>query len=464
MKNQIYDLAVLGCGPAGEKAALAGRKLGKSVALIEPQFIGGLCANTGTVPTKSFREAIVQLTNFRERFMEFGVLDKPTMADLKLRVEWVRGKKVEAIGKRLVRRGVDILPGWGRFHNANQLGIYDDEEKLLKTVEAGQIIISTGTVPFLRPAVEFDQQHIFHTDNVLAISHIPDTLVVVGGGIVGTELASMFSVIGTQVILIDRRETFLPFLNPSIHSKLKNRFTERRMKFTFGDEVTSATVGISGEVEIALASGGVLFAEMALFCEYRQVATEKLNLAKVGIEVNQRGLIVVDNDYRTSVANIFAAGDVIGSPALASTSFEQGRIAGNIACGNQVSWSAQNYPVGIYTIPEISYIGASEQELQKQGIRYVKGTSLYRESARGAILGTLDGVAEMLVAVDSGKVLGVHILGDQASELVHVAQAVMHFGGTYEYFIETVFNYPTLAEMLKYAAISVRDLMPANSL
>ncbi len=204
---------------------------------------------------------------------------------------------------------------------------------------------------------------------------------------------------------------------------------------------------------------------MVLFCEYRRVASEKLNLDGIGIAVNKRGVIQVDGDYRTSSDNIFAAGDVIGSPALASTSFEQGRIAGNIACGNRASWLMESHPVGIYTIPEISYIGATELDLQEQGIQYVKGTSLYRESARGAILGTLEGVAEMLVDVESGKLLGVHILGDQASELVHVAQTVMHFGGTYKYFIESVFNYPTLAEMLKYAAIAVRDRMPAaNSL
>jgi NAD(P) transhydrogenase len=459
MQSKLYDLVVLGCGPAGEKAALAGKKLGKSVALIEPQFVGGLCAHTGTVPTKSFREAVVQLTNFRERFMEFGVLDRPKMADLKLRVEWVRGKKVEAIGKRLFRRGVDILPGWGRFHTTNEIGVYNDDDKLLQVVEARNVIITTGTVPYLRPDVDFDQKRIFYTDNVLAIPEVPQTLTVVGGGIIGTELASIFTVIGTQVTLIDRRETFMPFLNKSIHSKLLDHFAERRMKFIFEDEVKSAAVNAEGLVETRLVSGDSVSSEMALFCEFRTVATEKLNLTEVGVNVNQRGVIEVDNEYRTSVECIFAAGDVVGSPALASTSFEQGRIAGNIACGNQVGWSPANFPVGIYTIPEVSYIGATEQELKQNDISYVKGTSLYRESARGAILGTLDGMAEMLVAPESGKVLGVHIIGDQASELVHVAQAVMLLGGTYEYFIESVFNYPTLAEMLKYAAISARDLM-----
>jgi NAD(P) transhydrogenase len=399
---------------------------------------------------------VLQLTNYRERFMGFRQMAPPTFEDLKIRVDWVRDRKVEVIRNRLIKRRVDIYPGWGRFLAPGKLGVFDDDGEQLYHLEGDYFLLAVGTVPFLRPGVPFDGRHFFYTDNVLSMGKVPRTLTVVGGGIIGSELASIFAALGTRVHLVDRRETFLPFLDRDIHKHLEEEFLKRRLKFHFQRQVEAARV-VGDEAEVTLDDGTVLRTEKALFCEFRQTAVDSLNLRAVGVETTSRGLIKVDEKFFTSAPGILAAGDVIGSPGLASTSFEQGRAAALNAFHGAPFHLAETYPVGIYTIPEISYIGPPERELRQQGIPYVKGLALYRESARGAIMGAMDGVVKLLVHRDTRKVLAAHIVGDSSTELVHVAQAVIQHGGTVDYFVESVFNFPTLAETLKYAAISAKN-------
>jgi len=454
MKQHTYDLVVLGSGPAGEKAALSARKRGMQVAIVEPQFIGGLCTHTGTLPSKAFREAVLQLTHYRERFMNLGSAHPVTMNDLKTRVDWVREKKVSVIHKRLQKRKVDIIGGWGRFIDDHHVGVYNDGGDHLHTLQAKQFVIATGTTPFKRPSVQFDGRKIFYTDNLLAMQEIPESLTVIGAGIIGSELASIFAMLGTRVTIVDSRSGILTFLDNDIHRNLLDHLGQRNVSLELNEEVESADVNATGIVEIHLKSGKTLRSDTALFCEYRLVQTGTLNLDVLSVDRDQRGLIKVDREYRTTQPHIFAAGDVIGHPALASTSFEQGRAAGINAAGEESFKLSANYPVGIYTVPEISYIGPTERELRERGVPIVVGGALYGETARGAILGAMDGFLKLIVHRETKQILAVHVIGDQASELVHLGQAVIQLKGTVLYFLENVFNFPTLAETYKYAAIS----------
>ena len=449
-----YDILIIGCGPAGQKAAFASAKHGKRVAMVEPRFIGGICTNTGTVPSKTFREAAIHLTNYRLRFMESEYRKPPTMKELVQRVQWVISRETQVIEEQLRSNRVEILPGTARFENESTVVITPKNGEAEYTVKADKFIICSGTQPFLRPDVHFDERKIFYTDNALSMPKLPRSLTIVGGGIIGCEYASIFSILNVKVNLIEKREEILSLIDRDMRAHLVSQLDARKVNFLLGDEVESCAVDAQDKVETKLSSGKVVRSEMALFCTFRNVATDKLRLAEVGVEVNQRGIITVDQNYQTTNPNIYAAGDVVGHPSLASTSFEQGRIAGSHAAGDTPHPMSNAVPIGIYTIPEISYAGPTEKELTDAKIPYQVGKAYYKHTSRGTIMGALDGVLKIMFHQHSLKLLSVHVIGENATELVHVGQAVLELGGTVEYFIDKVFNYPTLAEAYKYAALN----------
>ena len=450
-----YDLLVLGSGPAGQKAAIAGAKMGKRVGIIEPRFIGGICTHRGTVPSKTIREAAIQLTDYHLRYMDnFAYKPPPSMEQLMKRVQWVINTETDVIRYQLEHNHIKIIPGFAKYRDSHHVDVFNDEENLIETISCQFSVICTGTEPFLLPGVPFDEKKVFYTDNVFKMPKIPRTLSIVGGGIIGCEYASIFSILGVKVNLIEAREDILALTDREIRATLVQQLDLRKVNFCMNECVTSLTKSKTGDVEVHLNSGKVLKTEMALFCTYRVVNTEKLDLDKVDVELSKRGVITVDKDFRTSNKAIFAAGDVVGSPALASTSFEQGRIAATRAFNKKCKPLSKKLPIGIYTIPEISFVGPTEGELTKAKIPYVVGKSKYKETSRGAIIGALDGFIKLIFHQQTHEVLAVHCVGESASELVHIGQAVIELGGKVDYFTEQVFNYPTLAEIYKYAAFS----------
>ena len=453
-QNAKYDLVTLGSGPAGQKAALAAAKLGKRVAIIEPRFLGGICTHAGTIPSKTFREAALHLTNYRLRFMDAGFKKKPSMEELVQRVSWVIGKEIAVLENQLKGNRIEIVPGYGKFVDDHHIEVSNHQGELVSTVETQFTVISSGTQPFLRPDVAFDGERIFYTDNALTMKKLPRSITIVGGGIIGCEYASIYSILGVKVNVIEKRPEILSLVDRDMRANLVTQLDSRKVNFFLGDDVESCAVNGEGHVEVRLSSGKLVRSEMALFCTFRKVCTDILALDKVGVEMSDRGVIKVDQDFRTSNPGIFAAGDVIGHPSLASTSFEQGRIAGTRAFGAPCQPMSKDLPIGIYTIPEISYVGPTEEELTKAKVPYQVGKAYYKDTSKGNIMGALDGVVKIMFHQESLKLLAVHVIGESASELVHVGQAVMEHGGSVEYFVENVFNFPTLAEAYKIAALS----------
>ena len=454
MVENKYDCLILGCGPAGQKAALAVSKMGKKAAIIEPRFLGGICTNTGTVPSKTFREAAIHLTNHRLRYMDRAFVQKPSMESLVNRVEWVINKETEVIERNLKSNRIDIISGYGRFVDTHTVEVTDKSGTVLGTYKAEKVIVCSGTQPFLPPDVPFDEQKIFYTDNVLKMKKLPRSLTIVGGGIIGMEFCSIFSILGVKVNLVEKCSEILSLIDRDIRANLISQLDGRKTVFHLNDTVMTCKVDEQGHVSMVLESGKVVRSESALYCNFRTVNSEALGLDKVGVKITPRGIIEVNGLYQTTNPDIFAAGDVVGHPQLASTSFEQGRIAGTNAFGGICMPMSTNFPIGIYTVPEISYAGPTEAELTEKKIPYGVGKAYYKDTARGNIMGALDGVVKILFHQDTKKVLAVHVIGENATELVHVGQAVLELGGTIDYFINNVFNYPTLAETYKYAALA----------
>lgn len=448
-----YDLLVLGCGPAGQKAALSAAKLGKKVAIIEPLFLGGICTHVGTVPSKTFREAAIHSTNYRLRFMDTESCAPPTMADLKKRVTWVIAQEVATIRKSLQNNKISVIAGHGRLITPNKVRVFDDDNDNIGEYEGENIVIATGTRPHIREDIEHTPGKVYFTDNILNMTTLPRSITIIGGGIIGCEYASIFSILGVKVNLVEKRSEVLSLIDREMRANLITQLDQRKVLFHFSDEVDSLKVE-NNRVVIHLGSGKIVRSEAALFCTFRVVNTEQLNLAEIGVEVTDRGTIKVDQDQRTSVPNIFAAGDVVGHPALASTSFEQGRIAGTRAFGAECQPMSPHIPIGIYTIPEISFAGPTEEQLTKEKIPYQVGIAYYKDTAKGAIIGALDGVLKLMFHQETKQLLAIHVSGENATELVHIGQAVLEHSGSVEYFVEKVFNYPTMAEAYKLAAMS----------
>jgi NAD(P) transhydrogenase len=453
---QTYDLLVIGSGPAGQRAAIQGAKSGKKVGLIERrEVVGGVCINTGTIPSKTIREAVLHLSGYYYQNVygvNYRVKEKITMADLAFRVTHVIKTEVDVIQAQLSRNNIEMVNGIARFEDPNTVGV--EGVRGLQTYRAEAIIIATGTKPANSSKVPLNGRNIIDSDQILKMPEIPKTFIVVGGGVVGVEYACMFATLGVRVILVERRPRLLEFADAEMVEALSYSLRDHRVTMRLNEEVESVEELPDGSVVANLESKKKLSGDALLYAVGRQGNVDELNLAAAGVEADPRGRILVDKDYRTKQPHIFAVGDVIGFPSLASVSMEQGRIAAARAFGKNINSNPASYPYGIYTIPEISFIGKTEEQLTDEDVPYEVGVSYYREIARGQIRGDTTGRLKIIVHRETKQVLGVHIIGEGASELLHIGQAVMIFGGTVDYFVDTVFNYPTLAECYKAAAFN----------
>jgi NAD(P) transhydrogenase len=456
-----YDVLVLGSGPGGQKAAIAAAKLDRRVAVIERRhMIGGVCINTGTIPSKTLREAVLYLTGLSQREMygqSYRVKDDITIADLTARTQHVVGREVDVIRNQLARNRVRLIAGTARFLDAHTL-LVDDGTGHEARVTADKVIIAVGTRPARPDTVEFDDQTIIDSDGILSMEQVPHSLVVVGAGVIGIEYASMFAALGAKVTVVERRERMLEFCDLEIVESLKYHLRDLAVTFRFGEAVASVQRHPKGAIAI-LESGKRIPADTVMYSAGRQGTADMLDLEKAGLAADDRGRITVNERYQTEVPHIYAVGDVIGFPALASTSMEQGRLAAHHACDEPASHTNALQPIGIYTIPEISFVGRTEDELTGSSTPFEVGVSRYRELARGQIIGDSYGMLKLLVSPEDRTLLGVHVFGTGATEIVHIGQTVMGCGGTVDYLVDTVFNYPTLAESYKVAALDAMNKM-----
>ncbi|XVQ08129.1 Si-specific NAD(P)(+) transhydrogenase [Spirillospora sp. CA-255316] len=458
-----FDLLVLGSGPGGQRAAIAAAKLGRRVAVVDRRnMMGGVCINTGTIPSKTLREAVLYLTGLNQRELygqSYRVKEEITVADLGMRTQHVIGREVDVIRSQLARNRVTVLPGTGRFLAPDAVGIgngqdHDREQK----VTADRIVIATGTRPARPDTVEFDDRTVIDSDGIINMDRIPETMVVVGAGVIGIEYASMFAALGTKVTVVERRERMLEFCDLEIVEALKYHLRDLAVTFRFRETVASVERMPQGALTV-LESGKRIPADTVMYSAGRQGMTADLGLEAAGLAADHRGRIKVDEHYRTEVPHIYAVGDVIGFPSLAATSMEQGRLAAHHACGEPVHGMHELQPIGIYTIPEISFVGRTEDELTEAKVPFEVGVSRYRELARGQIIGDSYGMLKLLVSPEDRRLLGVHVFGTGATELVHIGQTVMGCGGTVDYLVNAVFNYPTLAESYKVAALDAMNKM-----
>ena len=458
-KRYDYDIVIIGSGPAGHRAAIQSAKLGKRVAVIEKKTVlGGVSVNTGTIPSKTLREAVLHLSGFRQRSIygaSYQVKQHITMEDLLLRASHVIRHEIEISKHQLQRNGVELFAGVATIVDPNTIHIKFIDKHGEDEITAQVILIAVGTTVAKPDHISFDGETIFTSDGLLKLEKLPKTLTVVGGGVIGCEYAGMFATLGVRVTIVEMRDRLLEFIDHEIVDALVYHMRQHRVTLRLGEKVKSidyCETRYGKGVKTSLESGKEIVTEKALYAIGRQGATKKLGLKNVGIKPDKRGRIKVNEHYQTDVPNIYAVGDVIGFPSLASTSMEQGRMAASHAFGNDTDHFPELFPYGIYAIPEISTVGANEEDLTKEGIPYEVGKAYYKEIARGQILGDTIGMLKLIFHRENHKVLGVHIIGEGASELIHIGQTVMAFGGTVDYFINTVFNYPTLAECYKTAA------------
>ena len=458
-----YDLLVIGSGPGGQKAAIAAAKLDRQVAVVErPDMLGGVCVNTGTIPSKTLREAILYLTGLDQREIygqAYRVKDEITVADLTARTRHVVHRENDVVRSQLARNRVTIIGGLAYFVGPHSVEI-DDGAGRTRKVTAAKIVIATGTRPARPASVAFDDKTIIDSDGIINIDKVPRSMVVVGAGVIGMEYASMFAALGTKVTVVERRDRMLEFCDEEVVEALKYHLRDLAVTFRFGETVASVESHPEGAMTI-LRSGKKIPADTVLYSAGRQGMTDGLNLPAAGLAADERGRITVDEYFRTKVEHVYAVGDVIGFPALAATSMEQGRLAAHHAFGEPVSANDVPQPIGIYSIPEISFVGRTEGELTEACVPFEVGVSRYRELARGQIVGDSYGVLKLLVSPEDRKLLGVHVFGTGATELIHIGQAVMGCGGTVDYLVNAVFNYPTLAESYKVAALDATNKMRA---
>ena len=453
---QVYDLIVIGSGPGGQRAAIQAAKCGKRVAMIEKRkAVGGVCTNTGTIPSKTMREAVLHLSGFYYQSFygaNYHVKEVVTMEDLNYRVQRVVESEVAVIQDQLQRNGVDVLNGTGSFIDAHQVAVENGNGR--NELQGANILIATGTKPAINSKVPVNGTTIIDSDQILNMAQIPKTLIVVGGGVIGVEYACMFATLGVRVTIVEKRPRLLEFADTEMVEALTYNMRDRRVTMRLNEEVESVEELPDGRVAANLVSKKRVMGDALLYAVGRQGNVDQLNLAAAGVSADNRGRISVDADFRTAQPHIFAVGDVIGFPSLASVSMEQGRIASARAFNLKIHSDPATYPYGIYTIPQISFIGKTEEQLTNEDVPYEVGMAYYREIARGQITGQTEGRLKLLFHRETLELLGIHIYGEEAAELLHIGQAVFTLKGKVTYFVDTVFNYPTLAECYKAAAFN----------
>ncbi len=451
---ETIDLVVIGCGPAGEKGAAQAAYFGKRVAVIErAAAVGGSCINTGTVPSKTLRESALYFSGLKQRGLygiDYSLKENLTVHDFMHHERAVVEMERSRILKNLELHKIQLLPGQASFEDAHTVIVSGPEGK--RTLQTEVILIATGSKPHRPPEIAFDDVHTFDSDTFLHMERIPKSLAVIGGGVIGCEYASIFMALGVDVTLVDGRDQLLPFLDAEISNRLRDRFYSLGMHLWFDERPVKVENHANG-ARLFMKSGKTLDVEAALFAAGRRAAVDKLRLENSGLALNERGYIPVNENYRTAVPHIYAVGDVIGFPALASTSMEQARVAVCHAFGLKYKQRvASLLPMGVYTIPEISAAGETEESCKEKGIEYCVGRAHYENNARGHITGDTAGMLKLIFSRTDRKLLGISMIGESATELIHIGMMVLDNGLTIDEFIEQVFNYPTLSETYKYAA------------
>lgn len=450
-----FDVLVIGSGPAGHHAAIQAAKVGRKVAICERRdVVGGVCINTGTIPSKTFREAVLYLIGYQQRGLygpAYRVKAEITIDDLLFRCNHVIRREIEVNRVQLERNGVQLISGAAAFRDPHVVKLIGPAGTT--DIGAEIVIIAAGTMPRLPEDLPTDGEQVISSDDILDLKRLPTSLTVIGAGVIGTEYASMFAALGIPVTIIDDRERLLPFVDAEMIESLSHEMRRNHCTMRLGEEIAAITMGPSGQPEVHLESGKCIASDLILYARGRQGASAALNLAAAGLAADERGRIAVSKNYQTIVPHIYAVGDIIGFPALASTSMEQGRLAAAHAVGIKATSAAHLFPYGIYSVPEISMVGKNEEELTAAQVPYEIGISRYGEIARGQILGDASGLLKLLFHAETRQLLGVHIIGTGATELVHIGQAIMAFDGTLDYFLHHVFNYPTFAECYKVAAL-----------
>ncbi len=461
---QKFDLLVIGSGPAGQRAAVQAAKLGKKVALIERRStVGGVSVHTGTIPSKTIREAVLYLTGWRQRgFYGHSHREKQHInaADVTQRVNLTLNHQIEVMQHQLTRNGVTVIDGTASFISPNQLSVVSPNGESI--VYEGQfILIATGTRPYRPKHIPFNGNNIIDSDEIITLKEIPRSMTVIGGGVIGLEYATIFNALDVEVTLIESRPNLLDFVDRELVDELQHHLRDRGVTLRLEEQVVSLKTDSDNRVITSLKSGKKVRSHTVLFAAGRVGAVDSLNLKKADISSDNRGRLKVNKDFQTEVPHIYAAGDIIGFPSLAATSMEQGRLAACHMFNQSCHSHPEFFPYGIYSVPEISMVGMTEKELKAKNIPYESGIARIRETARGQILGLREGVLKLLFSVKDSRLLGVHIVGEGATELIHIGQAVLSLQGKLDYFVETAFNYPTLAEAYKIAALNAWNKMGA---
>jgi NAD(P) transhydrogenase len=459
-----HDFIVIGSGPAGRRAAIQAAKVGKSVLVVEKgSRVGGVSVHTGTIPSKTLRETVLNLTGWRERGFygrAYRVKKDIKARDLMARLHMTLDHEVDVLEHQFARNGVHHMFGTGRLLDAHNVEVTTPKGDT-RVIEASKILIAVGTRPYRPADVPFNGTSVLDSDEILEVGELPRSLTVVGAGVIGVEYATIFSALDVNVSLVEPRPTFLDFIDHELIEDFIHQLRDRGMTIRCGSKIDRIEFERGAPVTV-LESGRRVRSEMLLYAAGRVGATDTLNLESCGIAVDNRGRLKVDpQTFQTSVPHIYAAGDAIGFPSLASTSMEQGRIAACHAFGVTMPPAPEFFPYGIYSVPEISTIGLTEEEARAKGIPYECGVARFRETSRGHIMGLNAGLLKMIFSIETRALLGVHIVGEGATELVHIGQAVLNLNGTLEYFIENTFNYPTLAEAYKIAALDAWNRMSA---
>ncbi len=458
MLEELYaDFVVIGSGPAGQKAAIQAAKLGKSVIVIEQdEHPGGVSLNSGTIPSKSLREAILDLTDFYQRsfYGKEGHEKKTSITDLNFRLHKVLDEQRKNLLRQFEKNKVQLVQGTARFENTHEIALLDDRHEVSKRIKGSVFLIATGSRPRNPIHVPFDKDTVLDSTRLLAIGYVPKTLLVLGGGIIGAEYASFFAALGTEVTVADKRDRLLPFLDREIGVHLEKALSTIGLRVVGNKEPTKIEKKAEGGVCVHFADGTTLEAQMMLYALGREANVTSMHIENAGLSVDAAGYIPVNALFQTAVSHIYAAGDVIGPPALASTSMEQGRLAARHAFGAKTHHFPAFYPIGIYTIPEISSCGYTEEQLQALGFRYEVGRAHYYEIARNQIKGNDPGMFKILFHAETLEILGIHIIGREATEVIHIGQVAMTFQARIDYFIDQVFNYPTYAEGYRIAALN----------